>query len=232
MTYGAHRVFIGGISGSVTREQIEAEFSKYGKLNKVWVAQNPPGFAFVEYSDNRDADEAIKSLNGTRLFSSNEIRVEHSRSRQDQGGSGPDRRSRVRRNFNDYNGGGGGNFRSNNGGGYRMDRQNGGSGGPFRNGRSMGSGGRYNNSDGGSFSRYESDGGVGRFNPLASDRPQRGRFGGNNASGSGVGGPGHSRSRFQGGRDRNHSGSDGHFSNQYGGNQNSFRSRSPIDSFR
>lgn len=262
MTYGSRRVFIGGISGTVTREQIEAEFSKYGKLNKVWVAQNPPGFAFVEYTDDRDADEAIKSLNGTRLFSSNEIRVERSRSRQDHqsgGGPGPDRRGRpLNRMMNnngpnnfggapcgyDNNGGGGNSFRYMNQGGngagpyQRGDRYNGGggSGGPFRPNRMMGSSGRYNNPDGGSFSRYESDGGIGRFNPLASDRPQRGRFvnsnGGSNSDGGGNNnGMGYQRGRFQGSRDRNHSNNNGaHFSNQYGGNNaNNFRSRSPID---
>ena len=81
MTYGKHRVFLGGISGDVSKDAIEKEFGKYGKLSSVWVAQNPPGFAFVEFDDGRDADEAVKSLNGQALFDGNRVRVEHSRPR-------------------------------------------------------------------------------------------------------------------------------------------------------
>ena len=33
-------------------------------LEKVWVARNPPGFAFVEFKDPRDADDAIRDLDG------------------------------------------------------------------------------------------------------------------------------------------------------------------------
>lgn len=30
----------------------------------VWVARKPPGFAFIEFEDRRDADDAIRALNG------------------------------------------------------------------------------------------------------------------------------------------------------------------------
>lgn len=73
MTYARNRVFIGGISSSTSKDEIEREFSKYGRLNSVWVAQNPPGFAFVEYEDGRDAQEAVKQLNGTALFDDNKV---------------------------------------------------------------------------------------------------------------------------------------------------------------
>ena len=33
-------------------------------MEKVWVARNPPGFAFVEFKDPRDADDAIRDLDG------------------------------------------------------------------------------------------------------------------------------------------------------------------------
>lgn len=88
MTYGKHRVFVGGISGDVSKDAIEKEFGKFGKLSSVWVAQNPPGFAFVEFDDMEDADEAVKSLNGQTLFDGNRVRVEHSRPRKEGGGGG------------------------------------------------------------------------------------------------------------------------------------------------
>lgn len=30
----------------------------------VWVGRKPPGFAFIEFEDRRDADDAIRALNG------------------------------------------------------------------------------------------------------------------------------------------------------------------------
>lgn len=33
-------------------------------LCSVWVARRPPGYAFVEFDDNRDAMDAIRALDG------------------------------------------------------------------------------------------------------------------------------------------------------------------------
>ena len=44
--------------------QIESAFSRYGRIRKVWVARRPPGFAFVEFDDDRDAEDAVKSMDG------------------------------------------------------------------------------------------------------------------------------------------------------------------------
>lgn len=45
--------------------QLEAVFSRYGRLRNVWVARRPPGFAFVEFDDPRDAADAARALDGT-----------------------------------------------------------------------------------------------------------------------------------------------------------------------
>ena len=44
------------------KEEIEESFSKYGTLRNVWVARNPPGFAFVEFEDPRDAEYDVRAL--------------------------------------------------------------------------------------------------------------------------------------------------------------------------
>lgn len=96
-----HKVYVGGLGEQGRKEEIEKEFEKFGPLHDVWVARNPPGFAFVEFEDLRDAEDAIKALDGKTICGV-EVRVEMSRHR---GGRG--------------RGGGGG-------GGYRGDRYGGG----------------------------------------------------------------------------------------------------------
>lgn len=59
------KVYVGNLGSSVIKQDIENSFSKYGPLRNVWIARNPPGFAFVEYDDPRDAEDAVKGLDGT-----------------------------------------------------------------------------------------------------------------------------------------------------------------------
>ncbi|KAG5872436.1 hypothetical protein JTB14_029438 [Gonioctena quinquepunctata] len=64
--------------------EIEDAFKYYGPLRNVWVARNPPGFAFVEFEDSRDAEDAIRGLDG-RTICGRRARVEMSNGK---GGSG------------------------------------------------------------------------------------------------------------------------------------------------
>lgn len=75
------------MGNSASKHEIESAFNKYGTLRNVWVARNPPGFAFVEYNDHRDAEDAVRALDGTRVCGSR-IRVEMSsgRTRREEGG--------------------------------------------------------------------------------------------------------------------------------------------------
>ncbi|XP_065200147.1 RNA-binding protein 1-like isoform X2 [Planococcus citri] len=86
----ACKVYIGNLGDSASKHEIESTFNKYGPLKNVWIARNPPGFAFVEYEDPRDAEDAVRGLDGTRLCG-NRIRVEMSSGRsrqQSRGGRG------------------------------------------------------------------------------------------------------------------------------------------------
>nr|AGE46161.1 arginine/serine-rich splicing factor RSZ23 transcript I [Physcomitrium patens] len=76
------RVYVGNLDPRATERELEDEFRVYGVLRSVWVGRKPPGFAFIEFEDRRDADDAIRALNGK-----NGWRVELSRS--SGGGGGP-----------------------------------------------------------------------------------------------------------------------------------------------
>ncbi|XP_029655722.1 uncharacterized protein LOC115229529 [Octopus sinensis] len=59
------KVFIGDLPRDASESEIQSAFNKYGTVRNVWVARNPPGFAFVEFDDPRDADDAIRKLDGS-----------------------------------------------------------------------------------------------------------------------------------------------------------------------
>ncbi|XP_034113637.1 RNA-binding protein 1 isoform X2 [Drosophila nasuta] len=92
----ACKVYVGNLGSSASKHDIENAFSKYGPLRNVWVARNPPGFAFVEFEDRRDAEDATRALDGTRCCGTR-IRVEMSSGRS---------RDRGRRGIPEGNGGG------------------------------------------------------------------------------------------------------------------------------
>ena len=60
----ACKVYVGDLGSSANKHDLEDAFSQYGRLTSVWVARNPPGFAFVEFEDSRDAEDAIRALDG------------------------------------------------------------------------------------------------------------------------------------------------------------------------
>ena len=176
------RVYVGGLNDGIKKEDLESEFEKYGKLNSVWVAFNPPGFAFIEFANQDEAETACDNLNGSEMLGS-KLRVEISRGRRG-GGRGGFRGSRGGgRGFFPRGGrSGGGSYGSDRG--FRGGRS--GRGGPrggrgrygddYSSGRGYGGGGRdydrsggrdsygndyYGGRDSGS-SRYRSRSPVGR----------------------------------------------------------------------
>ncbi|XP_006647490.1 serine/arginine-rich splicing factor RSZ23 isoform X1 [Oryza brachyantha] len=58
------RVYVGNLDPRVTAREIEDEFRVFGVLRSVWVARKPPGFAFIDFDDRRDAQDAIRDLDG------------------------------------------------------------------------------------------------------------------------------------------------------------------------
>eukprot|EP00038_Savillea_parva_P002395 m.113970 g.113970 ORF g.113970 m.113970 type:complete len:242 (-) comp10822_c0_seq2:628-1353(-) len=55
-----------GVEGGLTEEDLREAFEKCGRVTKCWVARQPSGFAFIEYEDDRDTEDALK-LDGTEI---------------------------------------------------------------------------------------------------------------------------------------------------------------------
>lgn len=103
------KVYVGNLPPDARKEELERAFERYGKLHDVWVARNPPGFAFVEFYDNRDAKDACKDLDGSRLCgASARVEISHGRGKgggRGRGGGGGGRPNRDRYGGRDDRGG-------------------------------------------------------------------------------------------------------------------------------
>ncbi|XP_067009775.1 serine/arginine-rich splicing factor 7 [Anabrus simplex] len=79
------KIYVGDLGSSASKQELEEAFSYYGPLRNVWVARNPPGFAFVEFEDPRDAEDAVRGLDG-RTICGRRVRVEMSNGLGGKGG--------------------------------------------------------------------------------------------------------------------------------------------------
>ena len=62
-------IYIGNLSYSVSREDLQAMFAEFGEVQEAKVildrrTNQSKGFGFVEMPSNSEADQAIKALNG------------------------------------------------------------------------------------------------------------------------------------------------------------------------
>ncbi|XP_060135126.1 serine/arginine-rich splicing factor 7-like [Zootoca vivipara] len=72
---GETKVYVGNLGAGAGKGELERAFSYYGPLHKVWIARNPPGFAFVDFEDPNDAELAVRRLDG-RVICGSRVRVE------------------------------------------------------------------------------------------------------------------------------------------------------------
>ncbi|CAK4099109.1 hypothetical protein LEN26_020141 [Aphanomyces euteiches] len=72
-----NKVFVGNLSDKVKESEIREKFEKFGKIVSISIKtpSRPPAFAFVEYEDVRDAEDAVREMNGTDM-DGNQLRVE------------------------------------------------------------------------------------------------------------------------------------------------------------
>ena len=61
------RVKITELGDSGDKGEIRRIFAKFGHLTNVWIATDPPGFAYVFYDNFKDADRAVRAMDGEQL---------------------------------------------------------------------------------------------------------------------------------------------------------------------
>ncbi|KAG0484678.1 hypothetical protein HPP92_008757 [Vanilla planifolia] len=83
------KLYVGNLSSRIREMELANEFRAYGLVRSVWIARNPPGYAFVEFDSRQEAYDAIAGLDGKHGW-----RVEMSR----KSSGGNRKRSPIRDN--------------------------------------------------------------------------------------------------------------------------------------
>jgi len=88
----ARKLYVGGLSFSTTEERLRDEFAKFGTVESATVIRDrysdrSRGFGFVEMSNDSEAEEAIKGLNGNTL-DGRQVTVNYAKERTDRGDRG------------------------------------------------------------------------------------------------------------------------------------------------
>jgi RNA recognition motif-containing protein len=78
-------IYIANFDKQTDEDDLEVLFSHYGTVNNVNIfrdreTEEPLGYAFVEMSDDQDAERAIKRLNG-RFWNGRQLKVSQRRPR-------------------------------------------------------------------------------------------------------------------------------------------------------
>jgi len=85
-------IFVGNLSYQTSQDELHAAFAQFGNVERVSIVTDretgqPRGFAFVEMTDAREAQNAIASLNGAEL-GGRALNVNEARPRPAGGGGG------------------------------------------------------------------------------------------------------------------------------------------------
>jgi RNA recognition motif-containing protein len=84
----AVRLFVGNLAYDVTEAELRAHFAAVGQLSSLYLPMDrdtgkPRGFAFIEFSQRSDAEEAIRRLNNQE-FKGRPLAVSEARARDDR----------------------------------------------------------------------------------------------------------------------------------------------------
>ena len=85
-------IFVGNLSFQTTQDELYAAFSSYGPVERVNIVTDRDsgqarGFAFVEMTERKDAENAMSVLNGSEL-NGRAINVNEARPKPQGGGGG------------------------------------------------------------------------------------------------------------------------------------------------
>jgi RNA recognition motif-containing protein len=85
-------IFVGNLSYQTSQDELHAAFAQYGNVERVSIVTDresgqPRGFAFVEMTDKREAENAIAALNGAEM-NGRALNVNEARPRPAGGGGG------------------------------------------------------------------------------------------------------------------------------------------------
>lgn len=83
------RVYVGNLPMDIRTREVEDLFYKYGRIKDIDVKfpSRPPAFAFVDFEDSRDADDAIDGRDGYE-YDGHRLRVEPANASGRRGGGG------------------------------------------------------------------------------------------------------------------------------------------------
>jgi RNA recognition motif-containing protein len=84
-------IFVGNLSYQTSPDELLAAFAQFGNVERVSIVTDrdtgqPRGFAFVEMTDRREAENAIANLNGAEL-NGRALNVNEARPRPPVGGA-------------------------------------------------------------------------------------------------------------------------------------------------
>ena len=96
----AVRLFVGNLAYDVTEAELRAHFAAVGPLSFLALPTDrdtgkPRGFAFVEFRERADAEEAIRRFND-QMFKGRPLAVSEARARDDRATTGPARTAAPR----------------------------------------------------------------------------------------------------------------------------------------
>jgi RNA recognition motif-containing protein len=94
------KLYVGNLSYSVTKEQLEELFSNHGEVVQVKLFEGK-GFGFVEMSDSTEAEKAKEALNGSDL-EGRSLKVNEARPSKPKGGQRGDFRGGQRGGYGRY----------------------------------------------------------------------------------------------------------------------------------
>ncbi|KAL8545527.1 hypothetical protein ACS0TY_005616 [Phlomoides rotata] len=77
MGRSSRTIYVGNLPGDIRESEVEDLFYKYGPIVDIdlKIPPRPPGYAFVEFEDSRDAEDAIRGRDGYN-FDGSRLRVE------------------------------------------------------------------------------------------------------------------------------------------------------------